>query len=111
ERRLGVALLVRTSRGRTLTPPGEAVATWARQVVDAAHTLTDGVSTLRGDRGARLRVAASLTVAEYLMTPWLLAFGRRHPDVEVAATVENSHEVCARVLAGTADLGFIETPL
>lgn len=110
ERRVGVALLVRTSRGSVLTPAGEAVATWSRSVVDAARLLTDGVVTLRADRTARLRVAASLTVAEYLMPPWLLALRRAHPGLEVAATVANSAEVCARVLAGDADLGFVEMP-
>jgi DNA-binding transcriptional LysR family regulator len=110
ERQLGVPLLVRTSRGSVLTPSGEAVVAWARGVVDAAHTLTDGVLTLRADRHARLRVAASLTIAEYLMPPWLLALRRRNPGLDVAATVANSHEVCERVRAGTADVGFVEMP-
>jgi DNA-binding transcriptional LysR family regulator len=110
ERRVGVALLVRTSRGSELTPAGEAVATWSRTVVDAAQLLTDGVLTLRADRTARLRVAASLTVAEYLMPPWLLALRRANPGLAVAASVANSAEVCARVLAGDADLGFVEMP-
>jgi DNA-binding transcriptional LysR family regulator len=110
ERRVGVALLVRTSRGSELTPAGEAVATWSRAVVDAAQLLTDGVLTLRADRTARLRVAASLTVAEYLMPPWLLALRRANPGLEVAASVANSAEVCARVLGGNADLGFVEMP-
>jgi DNA-binding transcriptional LysR family regulator len=110
ERQLGVPLLVRTARGSTLTPAGEAVLTWGRGVVEAAASLTDGVLTLRADRGARLRVVASLTVAEYLMPPWLLALRRRHPDLDVAATVANSRDVCAAVRAGRADLGFVETP-
>ncbi|MGH8960286.1 MAG: LysR family transcriptional regulator, partial [Jatrophihabitantaceae bacterium] len=110
ERQLGVPLLVRTSRGSTLTPSGEAVVAWAHGVVDAARILTDGVGTLRADQSARLRVAASLTVAEYLMPPWLLALRRRNPGLDVAATVANSHDVCERVRAGAADLGFVEMP-
>ena len=110
ERQVGVTLLVRGRRGSSLTPAGEAVVAWARGVVDAAHTLTDGVRTLRTDRTARLRVAASLTVAEYLMPPWLLALRRRHPGLDVAVTVENSAEVCQHVTAGEADVGFVEMP-
>lgn len=110
ERRLGVPLLVRSARGSTLTPAGEAVAGWARGVVDAARALADGVLALRDVRGARLRVAASLTVAEYLMPPWLLDLQRRHPGLEVAASVANSQQVCVAVRDGRADLGFVETP-
>lgn len=111
ERQLGVALLVRTRRGSTLTPAGEAVVAWARGVVDAAHSLTDGVQTLRADRSARLRVAASLTIAEYLMPPWLLALRRNHASLDVAVTVENSAVVCRHVAAGEADVGFTEQPV
>jgi DNA-binding transcriptional LysR family regulator len=110
ERQLGVAVLVRGARGSTLTPAGEAVVAWASGVVDAARSLTDGVRTLRQAAGARLRVAASLTVAEYLMPPWLLALRRVHPEVEVAATVANSHGVCEQVRSGRADIGFVESP-
>jgi DNA-binding transcriptional LysR family regulator len=110
ERRVGVPLLVRTPRGSALTPAGEAVLAWARGVVESARALTDGVLTLRADRTARLHVTASLTVAEYLMPPWLLAMRRRNPGLEIAVTVENSHDVCARVRAGDADLGFVEMP-
>lgn len=110
ERQLGVSVLVRSSRGSSLTPAGEAVLTWAAAVVDAARGLTDGVNALRVTAGARLRVAASMTVAEYCMPPWLLALRRMHPGAEVAATVANSQEVCEVVRAGQADIGFVETP-
>jgi DNA-binding transcriptional LysR family regulator len=110
ERRLGVSVLVRTPRGSVLTPAGEAVVAWARAVVDDAHALTDGVRTLRAEQGARLRIAASLTVAEYLLPGWLLTLRRRNPGLDVAASVANSHEVCERVLSGAADLGFVESP-
>lgn len=110
ERQLGVTILARSTRGSSLTPAGEAVLAWAGAVVDAARSLTDGVQSLRDVAGARLRVAASLTIAEYCMAPWLLTFRRMHPDVEVAATVANSQGVCEKVRSGQADVGFVESP-
>lgn len=110
ERRIGVALLVRTTAGTRLTPAGEAIAAWATDVVAAARQLTDGVATLRESEDARLCVAASLTVAEYLLPTWLLTLRTRHPELEVAATVANSHDVTEQVRAGQANLGFLESP-
>lgn len=110
EHQLGVPLLVRTARGSRLTPAGEAVLAWARGVVDAAQTLADGIATLQADRNARLTIAASLTVAEYLLPSWLLALRRRQPQTEVAVSVANSSEVYERVATGRADLGFVESP-
>jgi DNA-binding transcriptional LysR family regulator len=110
ERQFGVELLVRTHRGTTLTPAGAAVVAWAHGVVDAAGALADGVASLRAGQQARLRVAASLTVAEFLLPRWLLTLRRRHPDLDISASVTNSAEVSATVRAGRADLGFVESP-
>ena len=110
ERQVGVALLVRSSTGSTLTPAGEAFASWAGQVVEASRRLVDGVLTLRGPREARLRVAASLTIAEYLLPGWLLPLQRRHPRLSLAATVENSRDVCELVRTGAVEVGFVEMP-
>lgn len=110
ERRLGVSLLVRTRRGSTLTPAGEAVVAWARGVIEATQVLTDGVSVLRSGHSARLQLAASLTIAEYLLPAWLTVLRRDHPDLEISVTVANSLDVAKQVRAGTAHFGLIESP-
>jgi DNA-binding transcriptional LysR family regulator len=110
ERRLGVALLVRTPRGSSLTPSGEAVVAWARDVVSSAHAFADGITTLRTRGRSRLSVIASLTVAEYLLPRWLLVLRRKHPDLDIAARVANSADVCDHLRAGDADVGFVEMP-
>jgi DNA-binding transcriptional LysR family regulator len=110
ERQVGATLVARSARGSTLTLTGEAVLAWARPVVESARQLADGIATLRADHSARLRVAASLTVAEYLMPRWLLLLRRNHPDLETAVEVVNSHLVVEHVRSGSVDLGFVETP-
>jgi DNA-binding transcriptional LysR family regulator len=57
-----------------------------------------------------LRVAASMTVAEYLLPGWLTALRARDPDTAVALTAGNSAEVASAVLDGSADIGFTEGP-
>lgn len=110
ERGLGVPLLVRSRSGSLLTPAGQAVVAWSHNVIDAAQILADGVLTLRADRQARLRISASLTIAEYLLPAWLLALRRTHPDLDISADVANSHAVVEAVRSGAADLGFVESP-
>lgn len=110
ERQLGVPLLERSPRGSRPTPAGQLVIGWARQVVEAAEALDAGISALREDRDARLRVVASLTVAEYLMPGWLLALAAARPQTVVTLRTANSAAVAERLLAGEADLGFVEGP-
>lgn len=79
EQQIGVALLDRSPRGSRPTEAGLLVIEWARQVVEAAQALDAGIDALRERRDARLRVVASLTVAEYLMPGWLMALHAARP--------------------------------
>lgn len=110
ERRVGVPLVERGARGSRLTPAGALAASWARELLDRAEELTAGLASLRADRAARLRVAASLTVAEHLLPRWLATFAGRHPATVVTLEAMNSAHVERAVLDGAADLGFVEGP-
>jgi DNA-binding transcriptional LysR family regulator len=110
ESQLGLVLIERSPRGSRLTPQGVLVADWAQAAVDAAAALDAGVTALRVRRDAVLRVAASMTVAEYLLPGWLTALRARQPATTVTLTAGNSAEVAQAVLAGSADVGFVEGP-
>ncbi|MQA16364.1 MAG: LysR family transcriptional regulator [Pseudonocardiaceae bacterium] len=107
---LGLSLIERSGLGSRLTPEGAVVADWARDVVDAAAALDAGVSALRTDQDTRLRIAASMTIAEYLVPSWLVELRVRRPHATVALRVVNSSEVARLVLGGDADIGFVEGP-
>jgi molybdate transport repressor ModE-like protein len=108
ERQLGVALVDRSPRGSRLTDAGALVTDWARRVVEAAEAFDAGAQALRDRRDSRLRVAASMTIAEYLLPGWLLALRAQRPDTAVSLLAGNSTAVAERLLAGEADLGFVE---
>jgi DNA-binding transcriptional LysR family regulator len=111
EAQVGVPLLNRSPRGSQLNPAGVLCAQWASRVLDAAAELDAGITSLRTDRRSHLRVAASQTVAEHLMPGWLVALPTRMglgPEIELTAT--NSAAVVQLVLAGKADVGFVEGP-
>ncbi|WP_030613524.1 LysR family transcriptional regulator [Streptomyces achromogenes] len=108
ERQLGVALVDRSPRGSRLTNAGALVTDWARRVVEAAAAFDAGARALRDRRDSRLRVAASMTIAEYLLPGWLLALHAERPDTAVSLLAGNSAKVAELLLAGEADLGFVE---
>ncbi|MDQ1716640.1 MAG: hypothetical protein QOE89_593 [Pseudonocardiales bacterium] len=115
EAQTGVGLVTRTARGSTLTPAGMVVAEWAARLVELAAELDAGLASLRHDRQIRLRVSASLTIAEQLLPGWLVALNaeaarRSQPRTEVTLEATNSDTVAARVRDGSADVGFVEGP-
>ncbi len=74
ERQLGVTVLDRSPTGSRPTPDGQLVVGWAESVLDAAQRLATGVEALRARQAGLLRIAASYTIAEYLLPPWLERF-------------------------------------
>ncbi|MFJ8309366.1 MULTISPECIES: LysR family transcriptional regulator [unclassified Streptomyces] len=108
ERLLGVALVDRSPRGSRLTAEGVLVTDWARRVVEAAEAFDAGAQALRGRRDSRLRVAASMTIAEYLLPGWLIALRAERPGTAVSLSAGNSTVVAERLLADEAELGFVE---
>ncbi|MEV6211795.1 LysR family transcriptional regulator [Kitasatospora sp. NPDC051914] len=110
ERRLGLVLLDRTRRGSRLTAAGGAVVERAHRVLLELDRLVTGAEALRTRRDAELRVAASMTVAEYLLPAWIGELRQRQPDLQVSLQVTNSEHVPELVRTGAAGIGFIEAP-
>lgn len=109
ERHLHLDLVRRTARGSTLTTEGAAVADWAREVIAASDRLESSVAALQARHDSQLRVAASLTIAEYLVPRWLTELTRTAPDTSVSLRMGNSAQVADDVLHDEADIGFVET--
>lgn len=115
EAQAGVSLVSRSSRGSTLTPEGKIVAEWAARLLAVAGELDAGLTALRNDHHARLRVSASMTIAEQLLPGWLVslqaaAHHRGEQPAEIVLTAANSETVAQQVRDGAADLGFVEGP-
>ncbi len=110
ERGLGLVLVDRTRRGSRLTLAGQEVAGHARRIMDGLDDLLADADRLRDRREAELRVAASLTVAEYLLPAWISELRGRRPGLYIGLQVSNSEHVPELVDAGEADIGFVEGP-
>jgi DNA-binding transcriptional LysR family regulator len=110
ERQAGVALLDRSPNGSTPTEAGALLADWADVVVSAAAKLAAGLEALGSPAEGGLWVAASLTIAEYLLPGWLGALQRAERTARVELQVANSAAVIERVSDGRAEIGFIESP-
>ena len=113
EAQTGVQLLVRTPRGSQLTASGVVAAQWADRLLQLAHEVDTGLAALRESSRSRVKVSASLTIAEQLLPGWLVSLQaaaqrRDKTPIEVVLTAANSDHVLDQVRAGDADLGFTE---
>jgi DNA-binding transcriptional LysR family regulator len=108
ERALGLQLLDRSHGHAQLTSEGTAVVGWSEELLEAARRLTLGTQALRLEGATRLRVAASMTVAEYLIPRWLNALRASDPAISVSLQMGNSLHVADMMMRDEADIGFVE---
>jgi DNA-binding transcriptional LysR family regulator len=115
EAQTGIQLVTRTAHGSQLTAPGLVAVQWAGRLLQVAHEVDVGLASLRETSRSRVKVSASLTVAEQLLPGWLVSLQaaarrRGQPPIEVVLTATNTDHVLAQVRSGEADLGFVEGP-
>jgi DNA-binding transcriptional LysR family regulator len=110
EKLLGTQLLERATTGARLTVAGAATAEWAAAVLADMRTLLSGTAALRAHRNSHVHLAASLTVAEYLVPRWLHQLATEMPATTVSLEMGNTAHVLDLLAGGRVELGFIEGP-
>ncbi len=108
---VGEPLFTRHRLGVTLTPAGLGLLPHARAVARALEGAGSFAAGLRGLEVGTARVAASTTIASYLLPAVLARHRRAHPGLEVEQFVGNSGEVVERLAAGGADAALVEGPV
>ena len=102
---LSVELFDRVGRRLVLNENGRALLPVATALLEQAAELED---LFNGEHAASLRIAASLTIGEYLLPPLLARWKLQHPHCRVRMQISNTSEVIASIAANHADVGFIE---
>ncbi|MDE1173898.1 MAG: LysR family transcriptional regulator [Parvibaculaceae bacterium] len=101
-------LFDRVGRRIELTSAGHIFLEEARAVLVRASSAELALSELGSlERGA-INIHASLTVASYWLPARLARFHLAHPGIRLHVSVGNTREVTDAVLAGQADIGFVE---
>jgi len=102
---LGVQLFDRIGRRLMLNENGRALLPVANALLDHAM---ETESLFSAEHAAPLRLAASLTIGEYLLPGLLASWKQAHPGSRVRMSIGNTSDVIASVVGHDADVGFIE---
>ena len=104
EARLGVALVVRTTRRMSLTPEGELYLMHARRILSEIDEMEQLLGSAKGQPTGLLRVNATLGFGRSYVAQVVSRFARENPQVEVQLQLsvnpppvsEDSYDVCIR---------------
>ncbi|MCF8481603.1 MAG: LysR family transcriptional regulator [Rhodospirillum sp.] len=107
EERLGVRLVVRTTRSLRLTAEGEAYARAACRILSDLEEAEGAISDQGRPRG-HIRVSLATAHGRLTIVPLLSEFAERYPDIVIE--IQSSDEV-VDILGGRADVGIRFGPL
>ncbi|MBF2080395.1 MAG: LysR family transcriptional regulator [Synechococcales cyanobacterium T60_A2020_003] len=110
EDELGVPLLIRGRFGARLTPVGERVADYARQILHLRDCIDTEINLLKGLQGGRLRIASFRSAATHLLPPMIARFRQRFPDVDVSLAELEPVGVEQALREGLVDIGLVPLP-
>ena len=108
ETRHGTRLFDRQGRGVRLSEAGSVFLAEARAVLARAEAAEAVLSDYTGLRRGRLAIAASQTIGNYWLPRHIVALKHAYPGINLALTLDNTHQVGRAIHEGMADLGFVE---
>lgn len=101
-------LLVRHTHGVHLTAEGEVLYRYAKKLLRTLAESHEQIARLSDPGASRLRIGASLTIAEYVLPDVLAHLYRPEPRDHVSVMMANSEAVCDFVLNRAVDVGLVE---
>ena len=108
EKQFRKALFNRHGNSISLTPEGIVCLDYAVRILVLYENLEREFSDLKGSLPARINLAASTTIAQYILPALLSKFNAIHPETSVTLVNQNSERIEALVLDKKTDLGLVE---
>jgi LysR family transcriptional regulator, transcriptional activator of the cysJI operon len=110
EELIGLPLFDRSGREVTLTEAGSLLLRHAERSGALLEEAAVELAALKGQVSGTLRIAASTTIAQYILPPLLGAFLRLHPAVQIELESSNTESVADTITAARASVGLVEGP-
>ncbi|NNN14406.1 MAG: LysR family transcriptional regulator [Acidimicrobiaceae bacterium] len=107
---MGERLHVRHGHGIQLTAAGKSLADRSQAVLRGYRSVLDYVGGLSQGEGGTLSLAASNTVAGFLMPDLIVRYRNDNPGVRLELRSGNSEQVVEEVMGWHVELGIMESP-
>ena len=107
EAELATPLVVRTSRGVTLTDAGTALLERTRSILGEVRAAEAELDALAGRRAGTVRLGSFPTATQTIAARALRTFAERFPDIEVRLVDDEPHANAARLYDRALDLALV----
>lgn len=108
EKQVQYPLFNRNGRQVSLTKEGELILNYAQQILDLYNAMEDEVNELQERVSGQIKIAASTTIAQYILPQVLAKFKKHFPLVSFSLKSANTKDVEQMVLERRVDVGVVE---
>ena len=106
EQELGVRLIDRQQKTLMMTEAGKRLLVFAKLITKEHQALVHDFEQIREEVTGNLAIAASTIPGDFILSPILSEFKKRHPAVNIQVAVTDSARVIEAVKSGEYDIGF-----
>lgn len=108
ERHFKTKLFDRNGSELKLTPAGELLLQHTEHLFSIYRNLEFEMNNFSEDHKGKLRLGASTTIAQYVLSPVLATFHKKFSDVQIKLTTNNTENIETALKNKEIDLGIIE---
>lgn len=101
-------LFDRASNTVTLTPAGEMLYKYAKEILNLYAAAEKNIGEITGFVKGSISVGASSTIGNYLLPGVIADFRKTHPKIKVHLLIGNTKRVVELLNAGNIDIGLVE---
>lgn len=108
EASLGTTLFNRGRRGVTLTPAGELLFDYTRNILRLVAEAENAIADVENLKSGQVRIGSTPAVSLYVLPEWIQAFRERYPNFTVTMQSDITTRVIEGVLDHKLEIGFVE---
>jgi len=110
EDRYGVTLVERGRKNFAVTPEGEVFLKAARRILETYEGIEEQFGMMRDVVAGKLTIATVYSIGFHELPPFIEAFRKQFPEVDLQVQYRRSNQVYADVSENHADLGLVAYP-
>jgi LysR family transcriptional regulator, transcriptional activator of the cysJI operon len=110
ERHFGAPLIERSRKRFRLTREGEVLYRFSKQIVQEYEVLSGKIAEVKNLVSGSIRVSTIYSIGLHELPPFIRAFLKSHPTVNIQVEYRRVNQVYEDVLGNTVDLGLIAYP-
>ncbi|GAW92121.1 selenium metabolism-associated LysR family transcriptional regulator [Calderihabitans maritimus] len=107
----GAKLFERSTSGVTLTPVGEIVYQYAKEILRLHEKLEKEIDDLLNTENQKLIIGASSTIGNYAIPCTIWTFKEKYPCTQIKLEVKNTETILSMLANDELDLALLEEPI